>query len=71
MSDFKIPAVLKHWRSCKSPALIALRIFITLAKPARDCRPLSLILTGAFLGFYMKTVKHSPFTYSEQHEFLS
>lgn len=57
MSDFKIPAVLKHLPSRKSPAFIAFCIFMAPRKAARGFRALSLILMTVFLDFYIKMVK--------------
>lgn len=71
MSDFKIPAVLKHLPSSKSPAFMVLRIFIIPRKACQgfqtsvpdsdDCFPRFLHQNGQ---------NHHSFSYGEQREFL-
>ena len=71
MSDFKIPAVLKHLPPSKSPAFIAFCVFIAPLKAclgfqasvpdSDDCFPRFLHQNG-------QNIHH--FTHFEQHEFL-
>ena len=71
MSDFKIPAVLKHLPPSKSPAFIAFCVFIAPLKAFQgfqasvpdsdDCFPRFLHQNG-------QNIHH--FTHFEQHEFL-
>lgn len=71
MSDFKIPAVLKHLPPSKSPAFIAFCVFIAPLKACQgfqasvpdsdDCFPRFLHQNG-------QNIHH--FTHFEQHEFL-
>ena len=71
MSDFKIPAVLKHLPSSKSHAFIAFCIFITPRKACRGFQTSVPDFDDCFRRFLHQNAQNIQcFSYFEQHEFL-
>lgn len=71
MSDFKIPAVLKHLPSLKSPAFMAFCIFITPRKACQGFQTSVPDFDDCFPRFLHQNGQNiRRFSYFEQREFL-